>query len=146
MSDVSGIILELVKIRKNTFENAADRNTYDYVDLEDHEKEYEAQFYPNWPIFSQVPKKYDVRNVTDCNFCEKNINKHRDFSHGFFSVGCAWASNITYGFESTLCCKTAHNIFRLLMFRDLNLYELKGVLFDHSCGLDQLKLMFPVGS
>ena len=50
------------------------------------------------------------------------------------------ASNITYGFESMLCCKSAHNIFRLLMFRDLNLYELKGVLFDHSCGLDQYLL------
>ena len=33
--------------------------------------------------------------------------------------------------------ESAHNIFRLLMCRDLNLEQLKGVIFDHSCGLDQ---------
>ena len=137
--DVSRIILKLIKIRKNTFENAAVRNSSDYVDWEDNEKEHETQFYPNWPIF-RFPKKYDVRNVTDCDFFEKNFNKHRDFSHGIFSVGCACAVNITYGFELMLCRESAHNIFRLLMCRDLNLHELKGVIFDHSCGLDQYLL------
>ena len=33
--------------------------------------------------------------------------------------------------------ESAHNIFRLLMCRDLNMDNLKGVIFDHSCGLDQ---------
>jgi hypothetical protein len=36
--------------------------------------------------------------------------------------------------------ESAHNIFRLLMCRDLNLHQLKGVIFDHSCGLDQYLL------
>ena len=33
--------------------------------------------------------------------------------------------------------ESAHNIFRLLMCRDLNMENLKGIIFDHSCGLDQ---------
>ena len=33
--------------------------------------------------------------------------------------------------------ESAHNIFRLLMCRDIDLFKLKGVIFDHSCGLDQ---------
>jgi hypothetical protein len=36
--------------------------------------------------------------------------------------------------------ESAHNIFRLLMCRDLNLHQLKGVIFDHSCDLDQYLL------
>ena len=78
--DVSRIILKLIKIRKNTFENAAVRNSSDYVDWEDNEKEHETQFFPNWPIF-RFPKKYDVKNVTDCDICEKNFNKHREISY-----------------------------------------------------------------
>ena len=45
--------------------------------------------------------------------------------------------NITYGYELMLCKESAHNIFRLLMSRDLNLHSLQGVIFDHACGLDQ---------
>ena len=41
------------------------------------------------------------------------------------------------GYELMLCKESAHNIFRLLMFRDLNMHELKGVVFDFACGLDQ---------
>ena len=138
-ADVSIIILKLLKIRKDTFLNAAIRFADQYVDWEDNEKEHESQFYPNWPIF-RYPKKYDVRNVKDCDFCEKNFDKHRDFSHGIFSVGCACELNITYGYELMLCRESAHNIFRLLMCRDINLHELKGIIFDHSCGLDQYLL------
>ena len=134
--DVSAILLKLVEIRRNTFTNAANRAASEYVDWEDQEKEHQTQFYPNWPIF-RYPKKYDVRNVTDCDFCDKNFNKKRDFSHGIFSVGCGCALNVTYGFELILCRESAHNIFRLLMCRDLDLHALKGVIFDHSCGLDQ---------
>ena len=81
-----------------------------------------------------------MRNVKDCDFCEKSFNKHRDFSHGIFSVGYACEKNITYGYELMLCCENSHNIFRLLMCRDINLHELKGVIFDHLCGLDQYLL------
>jgi hypothetical protein len=134
--DVSTIVLKLIQIRKNTFLNAAARCSSDYIDWEDKDKEHQSQWYPHWPIF-RYPKKYEVRNITDCDFCEKAFNKHRDFSHGVFSVGCACATNITYGFELMLCHESSHNIFRLLMCRDINLHALKGVIFDHACGLDQ---------
>ena len=68
-----------------------------YADWEDPNKEHQSQYYPHWPIF-RYPKKYEVRNVTDCDFCDKAFNKHRDFTHGVFSVGCACAANITYGY------------------------------------------------
>ena len=45
--------------------------------------------------------------------------------------------NITYGYELMLCKESAHNLFRLLMCRDINLHALQGVIFDHACGLDQ---------
>ena len=75
-----------------------------------------------------------------CDFCDKAFNKHRDFTHGVFSVGCACAANITYGYELMLCRESSHNIFRLLMCRDINLLELRGVIFDHANGLDQYLL------
>ena len=75
--------------------------------------------------------------MSDCEFCEKNFNKHTDFSYGVFSVGCACPLNITYGYELMLCKESAHNLFRLLMCRDVDLNALQGVIFDHACGLDQ---------
>ena len=137
--DISGIILKLIDIRKNTFLTAAERSEDDYVEWEDPEKEHPTQYYPNWPIW-RYPNKYEVRNVSDCDFCDKAFNKHKDFSHGVFSVGCACALNITYGYELMLCRESAHNIFRLLMCRDVDLLALQGVIFDHSCGLDQYLL------
>ena len=133
---VSDIILKLVEIRKKTFQNAAVRNTEDYIYWENPEDEHPTQFYPNWKIW-RFPKKYVVRNVSDCEFCEKNFNKHTDFSYGVFSVGCACPLNITYGYELMLCKESAHNLFRLLMCRDVDLNALQGVIFDHACGLDQ---------
>ena len=41
------------------------------------------------------------------------------------------------GYELMLCKESAHNIFRLLMCRDLKMHDLKGVVFDYACGLDQ---------
>ena len=32
--------------------------------------------------------------------------------------------------------ESAYNIFRLLMCRDIDLENLKGVIYDHACGLD----------
>ena len=83
--DVSRIILKLIEIRKSTFINAATRSTEDYIDWEDPDSEHPTQFYPNWPIF-RYPKKYIVRNTSDCEFCCKAFNKHTDFSYGVFSV------------------------------------------------------------
>ena len=134
--DVSCIILTLIEIRRNTFLHAAVRSEDDYIDWEDPDKEHPTQFYPNWKIWRN-PKKYIVRNMNDCEFCEKSFNKHNDFSFGVFSVGCACPLNITYGYELMLCKESAHNLFRLLMCRDVNLHELQGLIFDHACGLDQ---------
>ena len=137
--DISGNFLKLIDIRKNTFLTAAERSEDDYVEWEDPEKEHPTQYYPNWPIW-RYPNKYEVRNVSDSDFCDKAFNKHKDFSHGAFSVGCACALNISYGYELMLCRESAHNIFRLLMCRDVDLLALQGVIFDHSCGLDQYLL------
>ena len=137
--DVSEIVLKLIQIRTDTFLKAAVRSPDDYVDWTSPNEEHPTQYYPNWPIF-RYPKKYVVRNITDCDFCTKNFNDHMDFSYGVFSVGCACKLNVTYGYELMLCKESAHNIFRILMCRDLNLYSLKGDIFDHACGLDQYLL------
>ena len=134
--DLSSIILKLIEIRKNTFIHAAHRSPTDYIQWDNTETEHATQYYPNWPIFRH-PKKYTVRNVTDCEFCCKSFNKHTDFSFGVFSVGCACPYNITYGYELMLCKESAHNIFRLLMCRDVDLCALQGVIFDFACGLDR---------
>ena len=39
-----------------------------------------------------------------------------------------------------LCKESAHNIFRLLMCRDVDLRALQGVIFDKACELDQYML------
>ena len=41
------------------------------------------------------------------------------------------------GYELMLCKESLHNMFRLLMCRDINMHGLKGVVFDFACGLDQ---------
>ena len=134
--DVGAIVLKLIWIRRNTFIPAAVCASDDYVKWGNKEQEHSTMFYPNWPIW-RYPKKYEVQNVTDCDFCEKGFNKHNDFSFGVFSVGCLCPYNITMGYELMLCKESAHNIFRLLMCRDLNMHKLKGVVFDYACGLDQ---------
>ena len=135
-NDVSSIILKMIEIRKVTFQTAAVRDESDYVEWEDIQQEHPTQFYPNWVIY-RYPKKYSVRNVADCDFCDKAFNKHKDFSFGVFSVGCVCSKNITYGYEIMLCQESAHNLFRLLMCRDVDLLSLKGIIFDNACGLDR---------
>ena len=134
--DVANIVLKLISIRRDTFDNAAERTQEDYIAWENPEEEHATQFYPNWRLW-RYPKKYLVGNTPDCDFCVKDFNKHRDFSFGIFSAGCACPLNITYGFEIMLCRESAHNLFRLLMCRDVDLHELDGVIFDFACGLDQ---------
>ena len=133
---MANIVSKLIYIRRNSFLSAAVRSADDYVDWENVEKEHCTMFYPNWPIWRH-PKKYEVRSVTDCDFCEKGFDKHNDFSFGVFSVGCLCPFNITMGFELMLCKESSHNIFRLLMCRDVDLHALKGVVFDFTRGLDQ---------
>ena len=95
--EVTSIMLKLIEIRrKKTFLNAASHTADEYIDWEDPGHEHPTQFYPNWKLW-RYPKKYVVRNVSDCEFCEKSFNKQTDFSYGVFSVGCACPLNITYG-------------------------------------------------
>jgi hypothetical protein len=52
--DVSEIGLGLIRIRRDTFRNAA----------------HPTKFYPNWNIF-RYPKKYDLSETVDSDFCDK---------------------------------------------------------------------------
>ena len=104
--EVSSIIVKLIEIRRKTFLTAATRTEDDYIGWEDSELEHPTQFYPNWKIW-RYTKRYVVRNVSDCEFCENSFNKHTDFFHGVFSVGCACPLNITYGYELMLCKESA---------------------------------------
>ena len=133
--DVTAIVLKHIEIRRSTFRQAIVREDDEYTPWPSIGEEHPTQFYPNWNMF-RYPKKYDVSHAIDSDFCDKAFHKARDFSYGVFSVGCSCPSNITYGFELMLQKESSHNIFRLLMCRDLDLYKLKGVIFDHSCGLD----------
>ena len=94
-------------------------------------------FYPQWPIFCH-PKKYEVRTKQDADFCDKAFDSKKGFAFGVFSVGCSCPcpANITYGFELMLSHESAHNLFRLLMCRNLDIESLEGVIFDFACGLD----------
>ena len=69
-NDVAAIVLSLVKIRNETFRNAARRDDEDYVPWESIGEEHPTQFYPNWNIF-RYPKKYEVSKTTDSDFCDK---------------------------------------------------------------------------
>ena len=134
-ADVCQIVLKLIEIRRNTFLNAATRQDHDYTDWPSRDEEHSTQFYPMHPIF-RYPKKYTVNGQKDCDFCNKAFDEKRDFSYGVFSIGCCCNLNITYGFELMLCKESAHNFFRFLMSRDVDMNILEGVIFDHACGLD----------
>ena len=69
-ADVSAIVLRLVTMRSETFKNASHRQDNDYIPWANIGEEHPTQFYPNWNIF-RYPKKYDVRRVTDSDFCDK---------------------------------------------------------------------------
>ena len=94
-----------------------------------------TQLYPEFPIF-RYPKMYTVSGQKDVDLCNKAFDEKRDFSHGVFSIGCCCDLNITYGFELMLTKESAHNFFRFLMCRDVDMTKLEGVIFDHACGLN----------
>ena len=133
--DVRQIVLKLIEIRKNIFLNATDRNDDDYEDWLSPNEEHPTQFYPEFPIF-RYPKMYTVSGQKDVDLCNKAFDEKRDFSHGVFSIGCCCDLNITYGFELMLTKESAHNFFRFLMCRDVDMTKLEGVIFDHACGLN----------
>ena len=99
-------------------------------------EEHSTQFYPNWELTSYL-KKYVVSNVRDPDFCNKAYETAETFSFGFLSVGCCCQLNQTLGFELLLNKESPKNLFRLLMCRDLEFSRLRGIIFDHACGLNQ---------
>lgn len=134
-ADVQPIVLRLLEIRTNIFLNAADRANGDYEDWISPGEEHPTQFYPEFPIF-RYPKLYTVSGQKDVDLCNKAFAEKRDFSYGVFSIGCCCDLNVTYGFELMLSQESAHNFFRFLMCRDVDMNCLEGVIFDHACGLD----------
>ena len=133
--EIQPIVRKLIQIRRNTFINATSRSDDDYTDWPNPMEEDGTQFYPEFPIF-RFPKRYTVSGQKDVDYCNKAFNEKRDFSYGVFSIGCGCDLNITYGFELMLAKESAHNLFRFLMCRDVDLRSLEGIIFDHACGLD----------
>ena len=83
-SDVNQVILQLLKIRRDTFEGP-DRFQEDYHKYES-DKSHECEFYPMHPLLTH-PAKYSIDAVRDEDFCEKQFTVGKDFTSGIFSIG-----------------------------------------------------------
>lgn len=86
--EVSQIVLKLLEIRRNTFQNSAQRNDDEYIAWPSPDEEDPTQYYPNWEIF-RYPKKYNVNAKNDSDFCEKSFEAKKGFAFRIFSVGCS---------------------------------------------------------
>ena len=129
---VSKLIIGLLKVRQNTFENAVRRSNTDVYQWEDPSLEHPTMCYPNLPIW-RYPSKYKVSQQPDADLCDKSFSYHGDFSAGIFSVGCGCPANITLGFELMLLKESPRNLFRFFLTRDVDLKELDGILVDFAC-------------
>ena len=136
--DVAAIVLKIIEIRKNTFRNASQRHSTNYTPYPPNGRELPSMFYPNWrPL--RYPENYEVpKSKSDA--CNKNYKQTKGFSFGLFTVGCACSRNITLGFELMKNKESAHNLFRLVTTRDLDLEKLKLISFDHACSLNTFAL------
>ena len=139
--DISGIVLALLNIRKQTFRKAPQRYAEDYIKFDESGvyKEDPTQFYPMHEL-KTYPKQYKVNKKIDTEFCEKNFPQHHDFADGIFSIGCCCELSITYGFEIMMAHESARHFFKFLMNRKLNLKNLEGVIFDFACNLHRYAL------
>ena len=129
---VSRILLTILKITRNTFEEATKRSNSDYYLWTDSIQEHPTQCYPTLPLWRH-PSRYQVSAQIDADLCDKSFNYHNDFVAGFYSVGCACEFNITYGFELMILKESPRNLFRFLMTRDVDIDALEGILVDHGC-------------
>ena len=137
--DVSKIVLALITVRKNTFRNAPQRFSEDYLKYESEFQEDQTQYYPMHKLLT-YPKLYNVAKKNDEDFCEKKFPAHHDFADGIFSIGCACALSITYGFELMLGHESPRHFFKFLMNRKVNFKKLDGVIFYFACGLQRYAL------
>ena len=85
----------------------------------------------------RYPKRYNVNNIKDEEWCEKDFPRAHDFADGIFSIGCPCAVNVTYGFELNLQHESGRNFFKFLTCRKINFRKLKGIIYDFSCGLQR---------
>ena len=87
-SDVASIVLELIKMRKEVFNNATKRNDdgSDYFYWDDDAEQHPLMFYPNWKV-KKYPSNYNIKGSKASDSCNKEYNKTKDFVHGVFSVG-----------------------------------------------------------
>ena len=129
---VSKIVIQMLKIRLLTFQNATRRSNTDVYRWQDPTMEHPTQCYPTLPIW-RYPSKYKVSDQVDTDLCEKTFTYHGDFTAGVFSVGCACSANVTLGFELMLAKESPRNLFRFLITRDVNLEALEGILVDFGC-------------
>ena len=58
----------------------------------------------------------------------------------FILLGCCCNQPITYGWELLLSPKSPRNFFKFLMNRQINFRRLRGVIYDHACGLHRYVL------
>ena len=85
-TDVKNIVSRLVEMRKEIFENSAERRNDDYFAWENPEVEHPTQCYPLWPL-KFFPKNYNVRKSTPARkeeICHKKKNRENDFANGVF--------------------------------------------------------------
>ena len=130
--EVSRIVLRILKIRHDTFEESTERSNTEYYLWKNAIHEHPTQCYPTLPLWRH-PSRYRVTDQTDSDLCDKSFSYHSDFIAGFYSVGCACEFNITFGFEIMLLKESPRNLFRFLMTRDVDLGALQGILVDHAC-------------
>ena len=133
--DVAEIVEHLIQIREETFIKSIKRKDEEYVLWDDPTKEHCTMFYPAFPMI-RYPKRYSVAGEVDPERCCKSLGKHRDFSHGLFSVGCACKYSTTYGFELLLNPEDPHNVFRFFMCRKVKLSgqgAVKAGFYDNAC-------------
>ena len=131
-SQVSRLVLRMLKVREETFEKCVRRSESDVVKWPDSKLEHPTMAYPTFPI-RRYPSKYKVNEHVDSDICEKAFTNHGDFCAGMFSVGCACPSNTTFGFEIMLSKESPKNLFRFLMTRSVNMSSLDGILVDFGC-------------
>ena len=83
--EISKIVIELLRIHKNTFENTTQRYKEDYIPYNE-PKDPPTEFFPLHPLV-YWPKRYRVNKSVDKDFCTKNFATNSDFCDGIFSIG-----------------------------------------------------------
>ena len=136
---MSAVVLQLLDIRGQTFNEAVERNSGDYIDWDDDWGMPPLSYYPNHPK-KKILRKYFVNHMKDRELCQKPESSSKTQASGVFSFGCLCPRAITMGFELMKHPETPHNVFRFLMTRDFQQNGgpmLEGVVYDNACTLSK---------